>query len=61
MTHNGCVWRALPAGFPPWPRFYDFFRTWEDSGVTKKRHDAVRDQVRRSWVAATGRTPHGSC
>ncbi|WP_416211498.1 transposase [Frankia sp. Cas3] len=54
MTHNGCVWRALPAGFPPWPRFYDFFRTWEDSGVTKKRHDAVRDQVRRSWVAATG-------
>lgn len=26
LTHNGCVWRALPADFPPWRTVYEFDR-----------------------------------
>jgi hypothetical protein len=28
LTHNGCVWRALPADFPPWRTVYGFFWRW---------------------------------
>jgi len=24
LTHNGGVWRALPADFPPWKTVYDY-------------------------------------
>jgi transposase len=48
LTHNGCVWRALPADFPPWRTVYEFFRAWERNGVTKAVHDALRDQVREA-------------
>ena len=28
LTHNGCVWRALPVDFPPWRTVYPAFRSW---------------------------------
>ncbi|KDA40585.1 hypothetical protein BMG523Draft_04612, partial [Frankia sp. BMG5.23] len=33
VTHNGIVWRALPAGFPPWQTVYGFFDRWKKKGV----------------------------
>jgi putative transposase len=51
VTHNGGGWRALPVDFPPWRTVYEYFRSWEKNGVTKRLHDALRDQAR----AADGR------
>ncbi|ABD09545.1 IS5 family transposase [Frankia casuarinae] len=46
VTHNGIVWRALPAGFPPWQTVYGFFDRWKKKGVTAGIHDALRGRVR---------------
>ena len=46
LVHNGCVWRALPADFPPWRTVYGFFARWVVDGTLDRIHDAVRDQVR---------------
>jgi putative transposase len=53
VTHNGVVWRALPADFPPWKTVYGFFDRWKKKGVTITIHDGLRDQVRQ----AEGRGP----
>lgn len=53
VIHNGCVWRALPADFPPWRTVYGFWQRWHAAGVTLAMHDALRGQVRR----AAGRDP----
>ncbi|TFE31140.1 transposase [Frankia sp. B2] len=42
VTHNGIVWRALPAGFPPWQTVYGFFDRWKKKGVTAGTHDALQ-------------------
>jgi putative transposase len=54
LVHNGCVWRALPADFPPWRTVYGFFARWAADGTLDRVHDALRDQVR---VAAGRRQP----
>jgi putative transposase len=56
LVHNGCVWRALPADFPPWPTVYGFFARWAADGTLDRVHDALRDQVR----VDAGRKPRPS-
>jgi len=48
VIHNGCVWRALPADFPPWRTVYGIYQRWNASGTTLALHDALRGQVRRA-------------
>jgi transposase len=53
LTHNGCVWRALPVDFPPWRTVYGFYWRWNASGATAMLHDRLRTQAR----LAAGRHP----
>lgn len=46
VLHNGCVWRALPHEYPPWPTVWTFFRRWRDDGTWQRVHDALHRQVR---------------
>ncbi|HEV2150661.1 MAG TPA: transposase, partial [Longimicrobiaceae bacterium] len=46
QAHNGCTWRALPHGFPPWPTVWQHFRRWRDSGTLERVHDVLRERVR---------------
>jgi transposase len=46
VIHNGCVWRALPADFPPWRTVYGLFARWNRSGATRIVHDALRARAR---------------
>jgi putative transposase len=52
LTHNSCVWRALPVDFPPWKTVYDYHARWAADGTVTRLHDALREQVR----LAEGRT-----
>ncbi|WP_212994989.1 IS5 family transposase, partial [Actinoplanes auranticolor] len=51
LAHNGCVWRALPADFPPWKTVYDYHARWTADGTVNHLHNHLRDRVR----AAAGR------
>lgn len=46
VTHNSCVWRALPADFPPWKTVYDYHARWAKNGTVNQIHNALREQVR---------------
>ena len=46
VAHNGCLWRALPADFPPWQTVYDYHARWSADGTINRLHHALRDQVR---------------
>jgi transposase len=52
LTHNGPVWRALPADFPPAGTVYWWAGKWQADGSTERMHDDLRERVR----AAAGRT-----
>jgi transposase len=52
VIHNGCVWRALSADFPPWRTIYGLYQRWNARGATIALHDALRAAVR----LAAGRT-----
>jgi len=52
LTHNGPVWRALPADFPPPGTVYWWLDKWQADGSAERMHDDLRDRVR----AAAGRT-----
>jgi putative transposase len=56
VTHNSCVWRALPADFPPWKTVYDYHAGWTADGTVNRIHNALREQVR----VAEGRQRHPS-
>ena len=56
VLHNGCVWRALPHEYPPWPTVWTYFRRWRDDGTWQRVHDALHRQVR----VAQGRDPEPS-
>ena len=51
LTHNGPVWRALPADFPPAGTVYWWADKWQADGSAERMHDYLRDRVR----AAAGR------
>jgi len=53
VTHNGVVWRAIPADFPPWKTVYGFFERWKKKGVVICVHDSLRDAVRAAEGRAT--------
>jgi transposase len=55
LTHNGPVWRALPADFPPAWTVYYWAGKWQADGSTARMHDDLREQVR--VAAGRGRTP----
>jgi len=46
LTHNGPVWRALPADFPPAWTIYYWAAKWQADGSTERMHDQLRDRVR---------------
>jgi transposase len=48
VVHNGCVWRALPADFPPWRTVYGFYQRWSAGGATIAVHDALRARAREA-------------
>ena len=52
LTHNGPVWRALPADFPPAWTVYYWADKWQADGSTRRMHDDLRERIR----AAAGRT-----
>ena len=52
LTHNGPVWRALPADFPPAGTVYWWADKWQADGSAERMHDDLRDRVR----ATAGRT-----
>jgi transposase len=52
LTHNGPVWRALPADFPPAGTVYWWTDKWQADGSAEKMHDDLRERVR----LAAGRT-----
>jgi putative transposase len=53
LTHNGPVWRALPAGFPPAWTVYYWADKWQADGSAERMHDDLRERVR---VAAGRKT-----
>jgi len=46
LTHNGPVWRALPADFPPAWTVYYWAGKWQADGSAETMHDQLRDRVR---------------
>jgi transposase len=54
LTHNGTVWRALPADFPPAGTVYWRAGKWQADGSTERMHDDLRERVR---LAAGRRCP----
>jgi putative transposase len=56
VVKTGIQWRFLSAEFPPWQSVYYYFRTWKNSGLIERIHDALRRAVR----VKAGRSPHPS-
>jgi transposase len=46
LTHNGPVWRALPADFPPAGTIYWWMDKWQRDGSAEHMHDDLRDRIR---------------
>jgi transposase len=46
VAHNGGVWRALPADFPPWKTVHDYHGQWSADGTVNRIHNTLREQVR---------------
>jgi transposase len=48
VVHNGCVWRALPADFPPWRTVYGIYLRWNISGALAVLHGRLREHAREA-------------
>jgi transposase len=46
LTHNGPVWRALPADFPPAGTVYWWADKWQADGSAERMHDDLRGRIR---------------
>lgn len=46
VVRTGCLWRQLPADFPPGQTVYWYFVRWEEQRVTETMLQALRRQVR---------------
>src|SRR5919202_4962323 len=53
VAHNGGVWRALPADFPPWKTVYDYHLRWVADGTVNHVHNSLREQARSVAGRAT--------
>jgi putative transposase len=53
LMHNGPVWRALPADYPPAWTVYYWAAKWQADGSTATMHGQLRDRVRQ----VAGRKP----
>ena len=60
LTHNGPVWRALPADFPPAGTVYWWAGKWEADGSTARMHDDLRGRIRAAQAAARRRPRRSS-
>jgi transposase len=47
LTHNGPVWRALPADFPPSGTVYWRAAKWQADGSVETMHDRLRERIRQ--------------
>jgi putative transposase len=56
ITRNGCAWRNLPHGLPPWSLVHYYFWHWKQDGTWRAVHDALREQARQRM----GRDPQPS-
>jgi putative transposase len=56
LVRNGCVWRDIPEGFPPWKTVYNYMRDFQDDGTWDRIQDRLRKKARR----AEGRGDHPS-
>jgi transposase len=56
LTHNGPVWRALPADFPPPGTIYWWADKWQADGSTGRMHDDLRERVRLAAGRKAGPT-----
>ena len=45
LTHNGPVWRALPADFPPAWTIYYWVDKWQADGSAARMHDDLRERI----------------
>jgi transposase len=48
LTHNGPVWRALPADFPPAWTIYYWAAKWQANDSTETMHGQLRERVRQA-------------
>ena len=46
VVKTGCQWRNLPTHFAPWGTTYHYFRLWKQTGLWRKIHTHLREQVR---------------
>jgi putative transposase len=46
LTHNGPVWWALSADFPPAWTVYWWADKWQADGSTARMHDDLRERIR---------------
>jgi putative transposase len=53
VLRTGCAWRLLPHDFPGWSVVYSTFRRFKLSGLWKRIHDSLREDVREQ----AGRQP----
>lgn len=46
VLKNGCVWRDVPADFPPWPTVYYYFTKWSADGTWQRISACLTVEVR---------------
>lgn len=47
LVRNGCQWRDIPEGFPPWKTVYNYMRAFESDGTWDKIQRRLRKKARR--------------
>jgi len=56
VVKNGCVWRALPHEYPPWPTVYHYFSLFRQTGKWAELNQVIQAAVR----VKEGRKPQAS-
>ena len=58
VLKNGCVWRDVPADFPPWPTVYYYFTEWTADGTWERVSGCLTIEAReREKKAPSPRRP----
>ena len=48
VLRTGCQWRHLPAGYPPWPTVYGYWRAFIAAGVWDEMLHVLRMAAREA-------------